>query len=124
MKECFVVMDLSSNQIYGSNAYFDRDEAEEVMEKLQERYPKANWITMQLSLRAKRTLEEITSEDVGSIADILDDKSMKLKKHNVENLVISFPDVYVDEAGRYFILMEVKLAKLSSGKKTFVVMRD
>lgn len=49
---------------------------------------------------------------------------MELKKHNVENLIIPFPDVYVDENGRYFTLIEVELIKLESGKKTFAVVRD
>lgn len=48
---------------------------------------------------------------------------MELKKHNVKDLVISFPDVYVDENGRYFALIEVKLMELASGKKTFVLER-
>jgi len=72
MSECFVVIDLLTAQIYGSNAYADRGEAESVMENLQERYPKANWITLRLSLKAKRELEEISSEDMGSVEDVLE----------------------------------------------------
>ena len=50
-EECFVVIDLTTAQICGSTAYFDRDEAEAVMEKLQTRYPKANWIVVQLNFK-------------------------------------------------------------------------
>lgn len=73
MSECFVVIDLLTGQIYGSNAYFDREEAEDVMENLQERYPKANWVTMRLNLKPKRELQEISSEDVGSVEDVLEE---------------------------------------------------
>jgi len=68
-----VVIDLISGQIYGSNAYLDRDEAEAVMENLKERYPKANLITLRLNLKPKRELEEINKEDVGSVEDVLGD---------------------------------------------------
>lgn len=71
MNECFVVIDLLTAQIYDSNAYLDRGEAEDVMVILQERYPKANWITIQLNFKQKKELQEISSEDVGSVEDIL-----------------------------------------------------
>lgn len=66
-------MDLLSGQIYNSNAYLDRGEAEDVMEILKERYPKANWITLRLNLKPKRELQEISKEDVGSVEDVLGD---------------------------------------------------
>lgn len=72
MTECFVVIDLLTTQIYGSNAYFDRGEAEDVMVILQERYPKANWVTMQLNLRPKKELQEISKQDIGSIEDVFE----------------------------------------------------